>query len=71
MSGQLHAHAALLSGEKSPDTHWIGGWVGSRAGLDDVEKILDPTGTRNTDSSVVQPLASRYTDYAIKCEILS
>jgi hypothetical protein len=24
----------------------IGGWVGPRAGLDDVEKVLDPTGTR-------------------------
>jgi hypothetical protein len=31
---------------KAPSTHWIGGWVGPRAGLDDVEKILDPTGTR-------------------------
>jgi hypothetical protein len=25
-------------GEKAPSTHWIGGWVGPRAGLDDVEK---------------------------------
>jgi hypothetical protein len=25
-------------GEKAHDTHWIGGWVGPRAGLDDVEK---------------------------------
>jgi hypothetical protein len=25
-------------GERAPDTHWIGGWVGPRAGLDDVEK---------------------------------
>jgi hypothetical protein len=24
--------------QKSPNTHWIGGWVGSRAGIDDVEK---------------------------------
>jgi hypothetical protein len=31
-------------GERSPGTHWIG-WVNPRAGLD-VEKILDPTGTR-------------------------
>jgi hypothetical protein len=29
----------------SPLTHWIGGWVGPRAGLDDMEKILEPTGT--------------------------
>jgi hypothetical protein len=33
-------------GERAPGTHWIGGWVGPRAGLDDLEKILDPAGTR-------------------------
>jgi hypothetical protein len=27
-------------GERTPRTHWIGGWVNSRAGLDDMEKIL-------------------------------
>jgi hypothetical protein len=25
-------------GERAPRTHWIGGWVDPRAGLDDVEK---------------------------------
>jgi hypothetical protein len=25
-------------GERAPGTHWVGGWVGPRAGLDDVEK---------------------------------
>jgi hypothetical protein len=25
-------------GESVPSTHWVGGWVGPRAGLDDVEK---------------------------------
>jgi hypothetical protein len=24
--------------ERTPNTHWIGGWVGPRAGLDNVEK---------------------------------
>jgi hypothetical protein len=24
--------------EKAPGTHWVGGWVGSRTSLDDVEK---------------------------------
>jgi hypothetical protein len=38
VSGQLHAPAALPRGKKSPGTHWIGGWVDPRAGLDDVEK---------------------------------
>jgi hypothetical protein len=25
-------------GERAPGTHWIGGWVGLRAGLGDMEK---------------------------------
>jgi hypothetical protein len=25
-------------GERAPGTHWIGGWVGRRAGLNDVER---------------------------------
>jgi hypothetical protein len=41
--------------------------VDLRAGLDDLgeQKILDPTRDSNSDPSVVQPVASRYTDYAI------
>jgi hypothetical protein len=38
MSVQLHVPAALPPGEKVPGTHWIGGWVGPTACLDDVEK---------------------------------
>jgi hypothetical protein len=34
VSGQRHAPAALYSREKTPGTHWTGGWVGPRAGLD-------------------------------------
>jgi hypothetical protein len=30
--------AALPSGERTPGTHWIGGLVDPRAGLDDMEK---------------------------------
>jgi hypothetical protein len=26
-------------GERTPGTHWIGGWVDPRAGLEDLEKI--------------------------------
>jgi len=37
-SCQLHALAALLPGKELPGTHWIGGWVGSRAGLDAVAR---------------------------------
>jgi hypothetical protein len=33
-------------GERAPGTHWIGGWVGLRAGLNDLEKrkFLTPPG---------------------------
>jgi hypothetical protein len=61
-------HRPLFRREKAPGTHWIGGWVDLRAGLDD----LDPTWPyrdSNSDPSVVQPVASRYTDYAIPAPI--
>jgi hypothetical protein len=31
--------SALRPGRFTPCTLWVGGWVGPRAGLDDVEKI--------------------------------
>jgi hypothetical protein len=38
VNGQFHAPGGKASGK-----HWKGDWVGSRTGLDDVEKkILDP-----------------------------
>jgi hypothetical protein len=42
--GQPHAPAALYPRGKDPGTHWTGGWVGPRAGLDTEvrEKILLP-----------------------------
>jgi hypothetical protein len=44
----------------------MGGWVDPRVGLDDVEKrkFFTLPGLE-LDTSVVQPAASRYTDYAI------
>jgi hypothetical protein len=50
-------------GEGAAGTHWIGGWVRPRAGLDDVEKRKFLT-LPGSDPSVVQLVASRYTDYA-------
>jgi hypothetical protein len=53
-------------GERASSTHWIGGWVNPRAGLDDMEKWkFLPHLDSNTDPSVVQPVISRYTDCAI------
>jgi hypothetical protein len=57
--------------ERVSGTHWIGGWVDLRAGLDDLEKtkFLRPYRDSNSDPSVVQPVASRYTDYAIPAHV--
>jgi len=43
-----------------PGTHFTGGWVGPRAGLDG-RKISSPPGF---DPRIVQPVFSRYTDWA-------
>jgi hypothetical protein len=32
----------FIPGERAPGTHWIGGWVGPRAGLDAAEKRKIP-----------------------------
>ena len=51
-----------------PGTHCIGGWVGPRAGLDGCGKSRPPP--TGFDPRTVQPLASRYTDWAIQCVIV-
>jgi hypothetical protein len=66
VSDKLHAPAALPPGkERSPGTHWVGGWAGPRAGLDTVWEriILSPLRESNPNHPIVQPGASRYTDY--------
>jgi hypothetical protein len=53
--------------ERAPGTHWIGGWVGPRAVLDAVvkRKIPSPRRESNPRTPIVQPVAQRYTDWAI------
>jgi hypothetical protein len=64
VSGQLHTPAALPPRERAPDTHLIGGWVGSRAVLDAVvkRKIPSPRPESNPRTPIIQPVAQRYTD---------
>jgi len=56
VSAELHALDALPPVEGVPGTHWIGGWVGFRTGLDAVVKrripIIAPGGTR---TPIVRP----------------
>ena len=66
VGGQRHASAALPPG-KRPGAHCIGDWVGPRAGLDGCGKsrfrlVFDPR--------TVQPVVSRYTDWAIPAHVL-
>jgi hypothetical protein len=75
---QIHSFltSALVGGEWSashaptalppvPIRQKVGWTPQSRSGREE-EKILDLTGTRNSEPSVVQHIASRYTDYAIQ-----
>jgi hypothetical protein len=59
--------------ERALGTHWIGGWVGFRAGLDaeSKRKIPNPRRDSNPDHPIVQPVVSRYTDWAIPALIIS
>ena len=63
-----HAPAALLPG-KRPGTHCIGGLVGPRAGMGRCGKSCLPPGF---DPRTAQPVANRYTDWAIaaRCQIM-
>jgi hypothetical protein len=57
----------FIPGERVPGIHWIGGWVDTRTGLDDVEKRKFLTlQDSKSDPSVVQP--GRYTDNAIPAQ---
>jgi hypothetical protein len=53
--------------EGAPGTHWTGGWMGPRAVLDAVVKRKIPSSRResNPRTPIVQPVAQRYTDWAI------
>jgi hypothetical protein len=50
-----------------PGTHCTGGWVGTRASLDRCRKFCPPPGF---DPQTVQPVESRYTDWAIAAPLL-
>jgi hypothetical protein len=51
VSGHLRAPAALPPGKTAPGTHWMGGWLGPRDGLDNVKKKYLPYVGNRTPSS--------------------
>jgi hypothetical protein len=56
--------------ERDPGTHWLGGWVGPRAVLDSVVKRKIPSLLRESNPRIpiVQPVAQRYTDWAVQIQ---
>jgi hypothetical protein len=59
MSSQLYTPARV------PGTHWVGGWVGPRTGLEAAEKTKFLTLPGLELRLAVQPVASRYIHCAI------
>jgi hypothetical protein len=53
-------------GARAPCTHWVGGWVDPRAGLDNVENGTFLTLPRLELRLLVVCVGSRYTDCAIQ-----
>jgi hypothetical protein len=51
----------LYPWDRAPGTHWIGGWVVTRAGLDAVVKRKIPSLCRDKNPPIIQPVAQRYT----------
>jgi hypothetical protein len=60
-------------GERTPSTHWTGGWVGLRAGLDAGarRKILCPCQGSNLDHPIVQTVVRHYTAWAAAAPLVS
>jgi hypothetical protein len=58
---------SLIAGERAHGTNWVRSWVDPRVSLDDVDKIkILPLPGLELRPLVDQPVASRYTDYAIQ-----
>jgi hypothetical protein len=66
--------SALVRGDRSAShlgrftsgTHWIGGWVRPRTGVDDMERRKSyPYRHSNSDPSPLELVDSRYTDRVI------
>jgi hypothetical protein len=56
----------FTTAERNRVTHLTGGWVGPEIGLNDMERRKSyPYQDSSSDPSAVQPVTSRYTDYAI------
>jgi hypothetical protein len=58
--------ARFNAGKTAPHIHWIGGWVGLKAGLDALEISLAPAGNRTP--AIIPTEISRLPKYSLKKE---
>jgi hypothetical protein len=49
----------FTSREEAPGTHWIGGWMGPRAGLDTVAKRETPSPCRDSNPRSFSPIRNK------------
>jgi hypothetical protein len=54
--------------ETVPATHWIGGWVSPRAGLDAMVKRKNSQPLPGLEPLIIQPVAQRYTTELFRLE---
>jgi hypothetical protein len=61
---QRHAPTALYPAERTPGTHWIGGRVGLRSGLDRGRKLVEEKyfASVGDRTPVAQSVVRNYTD---------
>jgi hypothetical protein len=63
VSGQRHTPwPPFIVGERTPGTHWAGGWVGPIAGLDTEVRGKNPLAPSGDRTPVVQSVIRHYTD---------
>jgi hypothetical protein len=69
VSGQHHAPVLFYPRERTPGTHWTGGWVGLGVSLDAGarRKISAPVGDR---TPIIQPVVRHYTAWVTTAPLL-
>jgi hypothetical protein len=62
VSGQNHAPAGINLQGKDSGTHWMGGWVGPRAGLDTETRGKNPLPLPGIEPRSSKSVVAHYTD---------
>jgi hypothetical protein len=56
--------------ERAPGTHWIGDWLGPRAGLDTVVEKKNHSLCRDSNPPIIRPVVQRYTTELTRLSML-